>query len=53
MAAGEVDHPAVKRGVGYLLNAPREPSGRWVEPFQARQADQGDQDHDGRDAKDE
>lgn len=33
MAAGEIDHPAVKRGIEYLLNAPREPSGRWVEPW--------------------
>ncbi len=33
MAAGEVDHPAVKRGISYLLEAPREPDGRWVEPW--------------------
>jgi squalene-hopene/tetraprenyl-beta-curcumene cyclase len=33
MAAGDVDHPAVKRGIGYLLNAPREPTGRWIEPW--------------------
>ena len=33
MAAGEVEHPAVKRGVDYLLAAPREPDGRWVEPW--------------------
>ncbi|MBX7199867.1 MAG: squalene--hopene cyclase, partial [Rhodospirillaceae bacterium] len=29
----EVEHPAVKRGVDYLLAAPREPDGRWVEPW--------------------
>ncbi len=33
MAAGEVDHPAVKRGVDYLVAAPREANGRWVEPW--------------------
>ena len=33
MAAGEVEHPAVKRGVDYLLAAKREPDGRWVEPW--------------------
>jgi squalene-hopene/tetraprenyl-beta-curcumene cyclase len=33
MAAGEIDNPAVKRGIDYILNAPREPSGRWVEPW--------------------
>ncbi len=33
MAAGEVDHPAVKRGVDFLLAAPREPDGRWKEPW--------------------
>ncbi|MGE4064379.1 MAG: squalene--hopene cyclase [Rhodospirillaceae bacterium] len=33
MAAGEVDHPAVRRGISYLINAPREPNGRWVEPW--------------------
>ena len=33
MAAGEVDRPAVKRGVDFLVNAPREPDGRWVEPW--------------------
>ncbi len=33
MAAGEVDHPAVKRGVDYILAAPREKDGRWVEPW--------------------
>jgi squalene-hopene/tetraprenyl-beta-curcumene cyclase len=33
MAAGEVDHPAVKRGIDYLVDAPREPSGRWQEPW--------------------
>jgi squalene-hopene/tetraprenyl-beta-curcumene cyclase len=33
MAAGEVEHPAVKRGIEYLMAAPREPSGRWQEPW--------------------
>ena len=33
MAGGDVDHPAVQRGVDYLLAAPREPDGRWVEPW--------------------
>jgi squalene-hopene/tetraprenyl-beta-curcumene cyclase len=33
MAAGEVEHPAVKRGVDYLLAAPREADGRWREPW--------------------
>jgi len=33
MAAGDIDHPAVQRGVDFLLNAPREPDGRWVEPW--------------------
>ncbi len=33
MAAGEVDHAAVKRGMAFIANAPREPDGRWVEPW--------------------
>ncbi len=34
MAAGEVEHPAVRRGVEWLLSRPREESGdRWVEPW--------------------
>ncbi|TAL01973.1 MAG: squalene--hopene cyclase [Rhodospirillaceae bacterium] len=33
MAAGEVDHPAVKRGIDFLLAAPREADGRWREPW--------------------
>ncbi len=34
MAAGEVGHPAVRRGVEWLLVQPREESGdRWVEPW--------------------
>jgi len=32
MAAGEVDHAAVKRGVGYLLEAPRK-ADKWIEPW--------------------
>jgi len=32
MAAGEVAHPAVARGVSYLLAHPREADGRWREP---------------------
>ena len=33
MAAGEVDHTAVKRGVEYITSAPREKDGRWKEPW--------------------
>jgi squalene-hopene/tetraprenyl-beta-curcumene cyclase len=33
MAAGEVNHAAVKRGVDYLAAAPREKNGRWQEPW--------------------
>ncbi len=33
MAAGEVDHPAVKRGIDYITAAPREKDGRWKEPW--------------------
>ncbi len=33
MAAGEVDHAQVKRGVEWLTNAPRSIDGRWVEPW--------------------
>ncbi|RMF18077.1 MAG: squalene--hopene cyclase [Alphaproteobacteria bacterium] len=34
MAAGEVAHPAVRRGVEWLLAQPREDNGdRWVEPW--------------------
>ncbi len=33
MAAGEVDHPSVTRGIDYLTAAPREADGRWVEPW--------------------
>jgi len=31
MAAGEVENPAVRRGVDWLLSQPREESGRWEE----------------------
>ena len=33
MAAGEVENPAVKRGVDFILAAPREADGRWKEPW--------------------
>ncbi len=33
MAAGEVDHAAVKRGVDFIAAAPRETDGRWKEPW--------------------
>jgi squalene-hopene/tetraprenyl-beta-curcumene cyclase len=33
MAAGEVDHAAVKRGVDFITAAPREADGRWREPW--------------------
>ena len=33
MAAGEVDHPAVKRGVDFITAAPRDADGRWSEPW--------------------
>jgi len=33
MAAGEVDHAAVKRGVDFITAAPREADGRWKEPW--------------------
>ena len=33
MAAGEVDHAQVKRGVEWLTNAPRGADGRWDEPW--------------------
>lgn len=33
MAAGEVDHTAVKRGIDYITEAPREEDGRWKEPW--------------------
>ncbi len=33
MAAGEVEHVAVKRGIDHLLAAPREADGRWKEPW--------------------
>ncbi len=33
MAAGEVAHPAAKRGIDYLTTAPREADGRWEEPW--------------------
>lgn len=33
MAAGDVDHTAVKRGISYLVAHPREKTGRWVEPW--------------------
>ncbi len=33
MAAGEVDHAAVKRGIDFLIAAPRESDGRWKEPW--------------------
>ena len=32
MAAGEIDHPAVRRGIDYLLDHPRR-DGQWVEPW--------------------
>ena len=32
MAAGEVDSPAVARGIDYLLHAPRD-GDKWVEPW--------------------
>jgi squalene-hopene/tetraprenyl-beta-curcumene cyclase len=32
MAAGEIDNPAVKRGIAYLLRAPRK-ADKWVEPW--------------------
>jgi squalene-hopene/tetraprenyl-beta-curcumene cyclase len=31
MAAGAVDHPAVRRGVAFLMNAPRQGGGGWEE----------------------
>ncbi len=31
MAAGEVAHPAVRRGIEFLMHAPREDGGRWEE----------------------
>jgi squalene-hopene/tetraprenyl-beta-curcumene cyclase len=33
MAAGEVDHAAVKHGIDYIAAAPREKDGRWKEPW--------------------
>ena len=33
MAAGEVEHAAVKRGVEFITAAPREADGRWKEPW--------------------
>lgn len=33
MAAGEVGHAAVKRGIDYITAAPREKDGRWKEPW--------------------
>ena len=33
MATGEVDSEAVRRGVDYLLAAPRDGNGRWEEPW--------------------
>jgi squalene-hopene/tetraprenyl-beta-curcumene cyclase len=33
MAVGEVEHPAVKRGIDYIMAAPREADGRWKEPW--------------------
>jgi squalene-hopene/tetraprenyl-beta-curcumene cyclase len=33
MAAGEAETDAVKRGIAWLAKAPREPDGRWVEPW--------------------
>ncbi|MHC8509251.1 MAG: squalene--hopene cyclase [Rhodospirillales bacterium] len=33
MAAGEAESDAARRGVEYLVNAPREASGKWVEHF--------------------
>jgi len=33
MAAGEVDHPAVERGIQFLIDHPREADGRWKEPW--------------------
>ena len=31
MAAGELEHPAVRRGIEFLMRAPREEGGRWEE----------------------
>ena len=31
MAAGELKHPAVRRGIEFLMRAPREEGGRWEE----------------------
>ncbi len=33
MAAGEVNHAAVKHGIDFITNAPREKDGRWKEPW--------------------
>jgi len=33
MAAGETENPAVKRGIDFITAAPREPDGRWKEPW--------------------
>jgi squalene-hopene/tetraprenyl-beta-curcumene cyclase len=33
MAAGVVDHPAIERGIAYLVAAPKHEDGRWVEPW--------------------
>lgn len=33
MAAGEAEHPAVKRGIDFITAAPREADGRWKEPW--------------------
>lgn len=33
MAAGEAEHTAVARGIDFIAKAPREPDGRWVEPW--------------------
>ena len=32
MAAGEVDHPAVERGIGHLIST-QKPDGTWVEDY--------------------
>ena len=33
MAAGETEHPAVKRGIDFITAAPRDADGRWQEPW--------------------
>ena len=33
MAAGQVDHPAVKRGIDFIMTAKRDETGKWDEPW--------------------